>query len=128
MKYLLDTDVIVDHLRKIKMLDEAIIASGAGISIITLAELFHGAYKSKTLEKSLTTIQEMLELLHLQIVNLDTTVVTEFGRMKAVLEKGGKRLEDFDLLIGACAKANGLMLVTRNLKHFARVQGLKVKN
>ena len=33
-----------------------------------------------------------------------------------------------DTLIAGCAKANNLTLVTRNIKEFARVDGLKVED
>ena len=37
-------------------------------------------------------------------------------------------LDDFDLIIAACALTYNLILVTNNLKHFQRVDGLKLAN
>jgi predicted nucleic acid-binding protein len=48
--------------------------------------------------------------------------------LKASLEKSGNRLDDFDLTIASCALAHNLTLVTNNLKHFSRIEGLKIAN
>lgn len=44
------------------------------------------------------------------------------------LEKLGKILDDFDLLIGATAVANKLILVTENEKHLERISKVKIEN
>ncbi len=126
MKYLLDTDIIIDHFRERKILSEDFLVSGAGISIITLGELIYGAYKSDNPERSLQKLENSLKILKLEIINLSFEIVSEFSRIKAELEKLGKRLEDFDLLIAATAKVNSFILVTGNKKHFERIPGLKL--
>lgn len=127
MKYLLDTNIIVNHLRKKKIIEEEIIKAGASISIITLAELFCGAYKSNNPSKSFAIIEQIISMLNLEILNLNEQVVAKFGSFKAELEMKGVRLEDFDLLIGATADANNLILKTENKRHFQRIKGLKVE-
>ena len=58
-----------------------------------------------------------------------TPAVTEaFGRIKAQVERRGVRLEDFDVAIAAHAVANGATLVTANLKHLRRVEGLRCES
>lgn len=42
MKYLLDTDIIVDHLRGRKKIGTRFIEAGCGVSVVTKAELFYG--------------------------------------------------------------------------------------
>ena len=39
-----------------------------------------------------------------------------------------KMIDDFDLLIGATAIANGLILVSENEKHFVRIPEIKLEN
>ena len=126
MKYLLDTNIIVDHLRKRIILSEDFLISGAGISIITLGELIYGAHKSDNLQRSLQKLENSLKILKLEIINLDFEVISEFARIKAELETKGRRLDDFDLLIAASAIVNNLILVTKNLKHFQRIPHLKL--
>ena len=57
MRYLLDTDVVIDHFRGKRLLDLKFIQAGS-ISIITLAELLYGVYKSHNPKKSLETLQK----------------------------------------------------------------------
>jgi tRNA(fMet)-specific endonuclease VapC len=37
-------------------------------------------------------------------------------------------IDDFDLLIGASAISNDLILVTRNVSHFERLEQIKIEN
>lgn len=126
VRYLLDTDIIVDHLRGKRIIAEKVIGDGASISIITLGELLYGAYKSDNPESSLRDLVEKLNILGLTVENLNETIMVEFGKIKTDLEKRGSRIEDFDLLIAATAKILDLTLVTRNLGHFQRIKGLKL--
>ncbi|MBI4319881.1 MAG: type II toxin-antitoxin system VapC family toxin [Chloroflexi bacterium] len=127
MRYLLDTDVVVDHLRSKRMIDEDVLSGGAAISIITLGELIYGACRSHNPDRSLATLEKSLQLLALEVKNLDDVIIVEFGKIKAGLEKSGAKLEDFDILIGATARRLGLTLVTRNVKHFGRISHLTVQ-
>lgn len=126
MKYLIDTDVLVDHLRRKTSIDEEMLDYGSAISIINLGELIYGAYKSVHPRESLITLKKDLDILDFEIINLNEVVIAEFGRIKADLEIKGERLDDFDLLIAATAVVNNLILVTRNIKHFKRIKGLKL--
>jgi tRNA(fMet)-specific endonuclease VapC len=51
-----------------------------------------------------------------------------YATEKAQLATSGKTIDDFDLLIGATALANNMILVTDNEKHFKNIQGIKVEN
>jgi predicted nucleic acid-binding protein len=51
-----------------------------------------------------------------------------FGTMKSSLEQSGSPLDDMDLMIAATALLDNLVLVTNNLKHFQRIDGLKIEN
>lgn len=126
MKYLLDTNVIVNHLRGRKNLTLALLTEGAAISSITLAELCHGAAKSNHPEKSQELFEELIETANLEVIPVDQDTAYEFGKMKATLEKSGQKLEDFDLLIASCAKVAKLTLVTANIKHMSRIPDLTV--
>jgi predicted nucleic acid-binding protein len=126
MKYLLDTNIIVDHLRGKRALAPDYLKAGSVVSVITQAELFYGAYKSQRQEHNLKKIKEMLADLKIGTQPLEEDVLDRYGQLKAKLEKKGRRLDDFDLLIAATALGLGLTLVTRNIKHFSRIPQLKV--
>lgn len=56
------------------------------------------------------------------------TVSEQYGIIKAALEKGGRRIEDFDAAIAAHALATGAVLVTADHAHMTRVPGLAVED
>lgn len=128
MKYLLDTSVIVEHLRGKRSLEISFLEKGSAISVITQAELFYGAYKSTQPERNLKKIKEMLEDLRIEVVLLNEDVLDKYGKIKVQLEKKGRRLDEFDLLIAATALSLNLTLVTRNIRHFQRLSQLKLKS
>lgn len=126
MKYLLDTNVIVDHLRGKRAVTPDYLEAGSVVSVITQAELFYGAYRSKRSRYNLNKIKEMFADLKIEIQPLEEDVLDRYGRLKVKLEKKGRRLDEFDLLIAATALSFDLILVTRNTKHFSRVPRLKI--
>lgn len=126
MKYLLDTDVVVNQLRGKSRLKEEIAEAGVAISIITFGELLYGAYKSTKKENSLAIINGFISDLKVDILGLNQEIMDIYAKTKALLEVKGKRLDEFDLLIAATAKAHSLSVVTRNLSHFKRIPNLNI--
>ena len=51
-----------------------------------------------------------------------------FGTMKAALENEGNIIDDFDIAIAAIAVSHCTTLITANLAHFTRIQGLHVRH
>ena len=49
-----------------------------------------------------------------------------FADVRRKLRMSGNMAPDLDVLIAATALAHGLTLVTGNLRHFARVPGLRI--
>ncbi len=124
MLYLLDTNVIIDHLRGKKLISEEIMLGGAAVSVITLAELFCGAEKSANPNKQKARIEKILNETEVLPVTLQNVQI--YAQERARLEKAGIILEYFDLLIAATALSYEATLVTNNQKHFARIKGLKL--
>ena len=58
----------------------------------------------------------------------DDASFKEYSEIRYSLEHTGQRVDQFDLLIGATALHHDLTLVTSNLKHFERMQGVKIEN
>lgn len=93
---------------------------------ITLGELLYGIARRGRADLA-TRVDELIRGL-VAILPADAAAAEEYGRLRATLERDGRRLADPDLWIAAVCLANDAMLVTGNLRHFARVPGLKVEN
>jgi tRNA(fMet)-specific endonuclease VapC len=127
--YLLDTDTIIYSLKGDPNVQENLrqhINDILQISIITLMELYYGAYKSQHVDANLAKIKTLEQSLDILITGQETAEI--FGKMKSRLESGGNRLDDFDLIIALIALTHNLVLVTNNEKHFQRIEGLKLEN
>jgi tRNA(fMet)-specific endonuclease VapC len=135
--YLLDTDTLT-HLHfgnsnVVKRL-KAVGDLEVGITIITKVEILRG--RLDRLLKTETGIdllkaQELLfrteELLNeLLIVPISQAASLEFDRLRAVSKY--RKIGRADLLIASITLANRATLVTRNLRHFQQISGLRVEN
>ncbi len=127
--YLLDTDTIIYSLKGDLKVQENLrlhVNDLIQISIITLMELYYGAYKSQHVDANLAKIKTLEQSLNILITGQETAEI--FGKMKSKLESNGNRLDDFDLLIASTALTHNLVLITNNKKHFQRIEGLKLEN
>jgi len=128
VKYLLDTNICAYFLNGQFRPREKIREIGFDncvVSEITIAELKYGIAKSTNKEKNkqtLETLQSKIEILPI-FPALDI-----YATEKARLKVKGKILDDFDLLIGATAIANSLVLVTRNVSDFNRLEGIIIED
>lgn len=127
MKYFVETSVIIDFLRgnnqAVKSLGD--LEGDVTSSFVCLAELYEGVYRSTNkgkLESHILTYFKGLS----QIFGVDEAIASKFGELRAELKTKGNIIEDMDLLIASTCLAYGLVLITRNTKHFARVKGLDI--
>lgn len=128
MRFFIDTSIFVDTLRSdvvpaSKSLLESLDRENKGFtSSITVAELSVGAHlapKSNALEKTV----ELLSLV--SIINLDTEIAMGGGKIYSGLVKKGTQIELNDCLIAAASLSLGVSdLVTRNINHFERIEGI----
>lgn len=95
------------------------------ISEITLAELKYGVEKSDRKEKNKLELQKIID--KFTIVPI-FTALDIYAEEKARLKKIGNILDDFDLLIGATAIANNLIIATRNVSDFDRLVNISIDN
>lgn len=68
----------------------------------------------------------MLLLREFIILPLDTRSALEASLIDTELRRRGTPLDAGDLLIAGVARANGLAVITRNVRHFARIERLEV--
>lgn len=110
-EYLLDTDVLVDHLRA--GVAVPVPHERAAFSSLTRAELYSGRHVDENVvDDLLSAFGE---------IALDRSIAEEAGRLR---REGNVPLAD--AVIAATALVTGRVLVTRNLKHFAKIRELKV--
>jgi tRNA(fMet)-specific endonuclease VapC len=65
---------------------------------------------------------------HLTVLALDEPLAVTAGDLRAEWKKRGTPVGYGDGLIAATANARKLILVTRNVRHFDHVAGLRVEN
>ena len=96
-----------------------------------LAELYFGAERlprgrrKDVLETSIR--QLVLNGYRDRILSFDTEAASAFGRIGAVREKTGRRMEPMDAMIAAIAVTHGMKLATRDVRDFAGI-GLELIN
>jgi tRNA(fMet)-specific endonuclease VapC len=132
VKYVLDTDTFaalmrgdgraVDRLASVRRTD-------VGVPQPVLAEVAFGIERLPPSRRR-ELLRQRFDLLRAQLGRREWTddVSEAFGRIKAALEKKGRRIEDFDIAIAAHAVATGATLATANTGHMARVPELRVEN
>lgn len=128
MKYLLDTDSVSFALRGQGRVAERMLAkrrSEMRVSSITVAELRFGA-TAKQSKKLHSLIDDFLT--DVEALPFDVAAATEYGTVGAQLAAAGLPIGMADALLAAHAKSLGLVMVTRNVKHFRRVHGLIVES
>jgi len=127
VSYLVDTDWIIDGIAGIgnaRATLERLSPNGLAVSIITLGELYEGAYASDNPTGRLTTFQDFLG--GFVVLSLTDAVMHTFAKTRATLRRSGNIIPDMDLLIAATARTFDLTLVTRNVRHFERIPDLKI--
>lgn len=99
---------------------------------INVFELYLGLYSIKTLEtnpplmkKRLARLEELLS--RFQILSFERKEAIESAKILGKLIRDGKTIEFRDGIIAGIALSNGITtLLTNNLDHFTRIEGLKV--
>ena len=127
--YLLDTDTIIYFLNKNSLVKARIEKEGLkniSISIITLFELYFGAYNSHRIKENIHTINRLRSVIH--IFQINESILNSFGKTKTFLKKAGELIGDFDLVIATTVLAHDLTLITNNISHFQRIPSLKIDN
>ncbi len=127
-KYLLDTNICIYYLNGKFELDDKLDAVGIEncyISEITVAEMKYGAEKSQRINENLMTIS--LFQSRVQVVPI-FGAIDFYAKEKARPQKQGITVDEFDLLIGATAVTNGLVMVTNNISHFYRIDGIELED
>ncbi|MCP3963281.1 MAG: type II toxin-antitoxin system VapC family toxin [bacterium] len=130
MQYLLDTNVWVDYFNgqypRVVRRIQGEAPTDLYLSSIVLAELRYGADKSRKKVANHAKL-DMLQG-EVQCLDFDRQAASALGRIRAGLEREGRIIGAYDMLIAAQALSRQLVLVTDNVGEFSRVEGLDVEN
>lgn len=126
MTLLLDSDICIAAMKKepkvlarIRDLEYGHVA----LPSVVVGELSFGAEKSQVRDLALLKLGSFLK--RFSIVSFDYRGAQHYGRIRSMLEKAGTPIGHNDYLIAATALANEYPLLTRNVREFARVPGLR---
>jgi len=93
------------------------------VSAIVLYELWHGVAKSVKTEANTLRLKMFLAGA-VRVLEFGEEDAREAGHVRATLERTGKPIGAYDVLIAGQALHRKLTLVTANTKEFGRVKGL----
>ena len=134
MGLILDSSIVVAAERRghniPQILEQIRVAYGeidVGLSVVTVAELTHGAYRAKTEAdrlRRLAFIEELCRDVPVHPVTLE--IARGIGRIEGQQAAQGISLSFEDLAIGMTALELGFGVATLNLRHFQMIPGLKV--
>ena len=127
MKYLVDSDWLIDAIGGIPYATRTLDALEGGIpaiSIISSGELYDGAVNAAEPDLEIARIRQFLGTF--EVLGLDDPTMEIFARLRAQLRRRGQIIPDLDILIASTALQYDLTLLTRNIRHFARVPNLRL--
>lgn len=115
--YCVDSDILIDYLRGIAEAKSFLMNAGKDvmlyISAVSIAELYAG--KETRDEKKRIAIERFLT--NFQVIAVDAPLARAAGELRR--DYAGPFA---DMIIAASARAYGLTLATRNIKHFSALQ------
>ncbi len=133
---IIETDIAIDYLRgkksEINKKLNQLIDEGKDLRItqITLCELWYGIYRLKSREKQISEGKKLNKFTidFPEILTLDDDSSKIYGKICAELDKNGQRVPQFDLLNASIAIKNKIRLITRDKRHYPRINALSEFN
>ena len=132
MQFMLDTNTLVYVLNR-RPQHQAVVARYDAadprltcISSITLAELRFGVEQSLIRDVTQAKLDRLVAAF--TVMPFEAGAAHAYGVLRAKLHAAGKLIGPLDMLIAGHAISLGAMLVTNNLREFARVPGLRAEN
>ena len=127
--YALDTNSLSYFLKGRGRVGQRLLAqppAKVGLPSVVLYELVFGATRSQAPPDLKARLEALLQ--SLPILPFGEAEARAAARIRADLETVGKPIGPHDVLIAATALAHGATLVTRNLREFRRVKGLRIED
>ena len=129
MTYTLDTNAITAALKGQQTFAERLEAAlSAGHNVTLNAISYYETQRGLTPlhQRKKTRFAALLQ--EAEVLELDLPALDIAAEIYQTLRSAGTPLEDADILIAATAIAHNATLITRNTKHFERIEGLELDN
>ena len=127
---ILDSSFLIDLLRnnpqavdKAKEFDTKFILKS--ISIVSVMEIWRGVIRRGT-ESYLQKVEKLIDSLRVHTINKEVAI--KAAEIEAILLDQGEIIDWEDILIAATALIHNEPILTRNVKHFSRISGVKVES
>jgi tRNA(fMet)-specific endonuclease VapC len=124
--FVLDTNTVLDYFRGKGKVAERLLATTPGeiaLPAISAYEVWVGVLGSQNAKRRREQFEAFLSVI--DILPFDAAAGLRAAELRSSLERSGEAIGPLDTLIAATALAHGGVLVTRNLREFSRVHGLK---
>ncbi len=92
--------------------------------IITLGEVHEGLIEGPKALDHADGFGKFIKFV--RVIPLNRSIMRRFAMLQRGLRTTGRMIPDFDLLIAATAVEYDLILVTRNIRHFEHVPGIRL--
>jgi tRNA(fMet)-specific endonuclease VapC len=128
--YLLDTDVCIHLLNRAdsNIEQQFRVRTPAEIALCSIvkAELLYGAHKSTRVDANLQRLR--LFFSPLASLPFDDRCAETYAMIRMDLSAQGRLIGPNDLMIAAIARTHDATMVTRNVREFGRVAGLRLED
>jgi tRNA(fMet)-specific endonuclease VapC len=129
MPYLIDTDLVIDHLANISQANQLLnqlAPDGIAISIITYMEAYQGVIRSMNVKKARAKFQ--LFRRSVPVLSFSLSVAKRCATLREQLKHEQKRVKSraLDLINAAIALEHELTLVTRNVEDYKDIPDLEI--
>lgn len=130
MAYLIDSDLVIDHLADVLEASELLAElaeEGIAISVITYMEVYQGLLRSVAVQGQVESLFDAL-VEGVPVIPLSLAVARRCAHLRETLRRQKKRVNAraLDLIIAATALEHDLMLVTRNSEDYEDIPELKL--
>jgi tRNA(fMet)-specific endonuclease VapC len=125
--YALDTNTVLDFFRgRGEVATNLLAVPPAEIALpaVVAYEVWYGVLRSQNARHRQSQYEQFLATVG--VLPFDAAAARRAAEIRHGLEQRGEGIGPMDTLIAATALSSNATLVTRNLREFARVQGLKV--
>ena len=127
MLYIIDADWSIQALvgrQPTTSTVESLLPQGIGISLVTVAAIYEGAFGTTDPRAHLQRFRDLLR--SFSSLDLNDDIAERIARIRFDLRRRGQIISDFDIVLAATALHHGLTVLTFNRRHFERIPGLQV--